>query len=520
MANPGTPSVIPPPPRTPASGNIPPPGPQVGSQPAPSSRYNVVARTPTEIDKIEPVVRQELRSTLDQKSLTNLRQYAVSPLKQTFNLPNVQDDSELLAKSYTISSKLAALKIHLQKYDMIDCFLILDPINLSPQGDIIGSDLQMTGNQPVTVDLIASYASVSETQVIRHIHFLRMFGQRYDLQNLDWSSELISASCDPDLADKVSEKMTKYPISKSGGPLYLWHVLNLIISTSEAASKALLDRLENIKIHSIEGENILQVISLLRGALDRLKVVNKTPVDVIDKVLDIFQTSSVKDFNTVFKTLKLNVRLKITSGYTLEYIFQTAETFYREMQETHQWIGLGNDSSVFVTCWNCGEDGHVLRNCAKPRNKFLPHMPKGQGNRPASTSNSYSKSNSVWKQQPTDGCTTKIIDGNTLYWCHHCGRWNRTHTTKQHTGPKRQPNPSRKKIDNKNDTPIHLNINETPTTEPPSDPDAKINALAAAMSELASTASSSIATNSNDDQVANSSSTNLASSSSIRNRWA
>ena len=109
----------------------------------------------------------------------------------------------------------------------------------------------------------------------------------------------------------------------------------------------------------------------MRGALDRLKVVNKTPVDVIDKVLDIFQTSSVKDFNTVFKTLKLNIRLKISTGYTLEYIFQTAEAFYREMQETHKWIGLGNDSSIFVTCWSCGEDGHIDRNCSKQRNKFL-----------------------------------------------------------------------------------------------------------------------------------------------------
>ena len=161
---------------------------------------------------------------------------------------------------------------------------------------------------------------------------LIIYGQKYDLQNLAWSTELLTSSCDSDLADKVSKKLTKYPISRTGGPLYLWHILNLIISTSEAASKALLNRLENIKNHTIDGENILQVISLLRGALDRLKVVNKTPVDVVDKVLDIFQTSSVKDFNTVFKTLKLNIRLKITTGYTLEYIFQTAETFYCEMQ--------------------------------------------------------------------------------------------------------------------------------------------------------------------------------------------
>jgi len=110
---------------------------------------------------------------------------------------------------------------------------------------------------------------------------------------------------------------------------------------------------------------------------DRLKVVNKTPIDVVDKVLDIFQTSSIKDFNTVFKTLKLNVRLKISSGYTLEYIFHTAETFYREIQETHKWVDSRNDKSIFnnstfVTCWNCSEDGYVICICPKSQNRFLP----------------------------------------------------------------------------------------------------------------------------------------------------
>jgi len=119
-----------PPPRTWGPGtSVPQPGPPAGTQTTQSSRYNTVAKTPVEIYKIEPVVRQELRSTLDQNSLPNLRQYAMSPLKQTFNLPNVQDDSELLAKSCTISSKLSALKVHLEKYNMIDSFMIITPLN-------------------------------------------------------------------------------------------------------------------------------------------------------------------------------------------------------------------------------------------------------------------------------------------------------------------------------------------------------------------------------------------------------
>jgi len=118
---------------------------------------------------------------------------------------------------------------------------------------IIGPDLQLDSNLlPLAVDLIPNYASVTVNQVLLHL-----YGLQYDLQNHGWSSELLLYSDDSDLSDKVSEKLTKYPISRSGGPLYLWHMSSLIISTSEAASKALLDHLDHIQIHQIEEENMI-----------------------------------------------------------------------------------------------------------------------------------------------------------------------------------------------------------------------------------------------------------------------
>ncbi len=40
--------------------------------------------------------------------------------------------------------------------------------------------------------------------------------------------------------------------------------------------------------------------------MDRLKTVNKVPHDVEATILDVLQTTSVKDFNSVFKTLQDN----------------------------------------------------------------------------------------------------------------------------------------------------------------------------------------------------------------------
>jgi len=57
------------------------------------------------------------------------------------------------------------------------------------------------------------------------------------------------------LTDKVTEKLFQYPISESGGPFFLWYMLTLITSTSEAASKALLGRLlETFKSTQLQEE--------------------------------------------------------------------------------------------------------------------------------------------------------------------------------------------------------------------------------------------------------------------------
>ena len=138
---------------------------------------------------------------------------------------------------------------------------------------------------------------------------------------------------------------------------------------------------------------------------------------------------------------------------------------------------------------------------------------KPQNSNQQNNSNPFSKKSPFWTQQPSDGCTTKVINGQTYYWCHHCGRWNKTHTTKQHSGPKRMPN-SKKKANNS----INLNQSPSPAAEVPTPPsttdhDEKVNALAAVMSDLASTASSSI-TNSDTQQP----SSHLAVSTP-RNRW-
>jgi hypothetical protein len=55
-------------------------------------------------------------------------------------------------------------------------------------------------------------------------------------------------------------------------------------------------------VKKLNGENIFTTVSLNHRVIEGLKVVDKVPHDVELTVLEIMQTTSVDDFNSMFKT--------------------------------------------------------------------------------------------------------------------------------------------------------------------------------------------------------------------------
>jgi hypothetical protein len=79
----------------------------------------------------------------------------------------------------------------------------------------------------------------------------------------------------------------------------------------------------------LTGEN-----SLICGVIERLKkVVNKVPHDVESTVLEIMQTTSVDDFNSVLKTLEANLFLGLRSDKQkfVEEMLILAEVLYTRL---------------------------------------------------------------------------------------------------------------------------------------------------------------------------------------------
>jgi hypothetical protein len=72
---------------------------------------------------------------------------------------------------------------------------------------------------------------------------------------------------------------------------------------------------KNLKITSFPSENILKVVSLIHGVvkhLTNLKDATRQSVlskDLADKILDVFQTSSVDNFNSLFKHFRLQSQI-------------------------------------------------------------------------------------------------------------------------------------------------------------------------------------------------------------------
>ena len=289
-------------------------------------------------------------------------------------------------------------------------------------------DILLDSNIPVTpvnstLDLLEEWDQIKVIDIKRHIKFLRRYGQQWDLQNLDWSLELIQSSCELGLKNKVQEKMIKLPHELESGPMFFYLMMREIISSTEASTLSMVNRIKTMKLSSFKGENVSVATGQLSMALRRLQVLDKVPVEIRKHILKGLQTSSVTAFNSYFSLLETNLDQIPNFTLTNDEILDKADGLYRELLEIGEWTSakfttpanafVSEDSSKEPKCARCGKH-HPGQPCSVVHWKFVP---------PSANDND-----------------EKSIKGKTWYWCGKCRRWNPTHKTHQHvkresTGP-------------------------------------------------------------------------------------
>jgi hypothetical protein len=291
-------------------------------------------------------------------------------------MPLSLEDADKLDDTYNLDVLIKYTRRSHIKYDLHDVFLIVYP-KTGAQANVVD----------YTKDLYTEYPDITIEDVARSNEWYRKWmNEACFAQNLQLTYSFFQNNVSEDLWMKVSETYESYTTGEQGGPLFFILMMNHLLSDTEEAASSLVQKVKTFEIKKVIGEDISKVVSLLRGAINRLTSIHKLPDDIVKVLLGVFQTTSVDEFNATFNLLakqrKQSAVLRQTgasTGITASHIFTLAESEYRDMMLDNKWTGvlttgesafnagMGNDRFK-PECFNCGGDHHA-KECKKPRDE-------------------------------------------------------------------------------------------------------------------------------------------------------
>jgi hypothetical protein len=395
--------------------------------------------TPAVIETVSPLYKKEARAALSDDKRNELFERATKKSHALYDLISLSlNDEDKLDDTYNLSMLIGKTKDSFVQFDMHDvCTILL---------------LDSTDNKTVVheKDLFRDYQSLRIEDVARSNDWYHKWpiAKTY-AQNLQLTYKFLQNNVADKLWEKCFERYTKFKPTEQGGPLFFLIMLQQLVSNTDEAARALQLRLEKLNISEITGENVDKAVSQIRGAVDRLEQINKTPPDLTRKLLVIFQTTSVLDFNGHFKALEQKrVREGILDGkattYDADKLCDLAEQLYHQKLETNEWTGLttkGKDSiftaakgkGIIPVCWNCGENGHLVNECPKAPNSALVEKNRTAFRERRKEKKDKNKNNNNKNKNPTppgkwaapkegDG-PRRTINGKPMYYLYKAKRW-------------------------------------------------------------------------------------------------
>jgi hypothetical protein len=271
--------------------------------------------------------------------LVKFASIATDGLKTKFQLMSLSwKDEEQLDTVYGIDLLIAKLKKRLTRFDMISVF---DQV-LTPTAGIDKGVVSMRS-------LLANYSTISVNECHTSVERCRLYGKEYHLQNLDWIQYILEGSCEDDLSNKTLEKSMDIPAIQMGGSTFLSLMMNEVTSTTEDSIRALTARITGMKLTNFKGDDITKATSQLRGAITALEVVGQVPYGIDERLLGIFQTTSIVEFNATFSVMRIQQRT-LGMNFLRAEILSLAKTVYADLSSRGEWNGVANPGhdSVFL----------------------------------------------------------------------------------------------------------------------------------------------------------------------------
>ena len=299
----------------------------------------------------------------------------ISDLFTVIRPVSIDSDLESLKGTHHVRTLLQDLKRSIIQADMQDVFVI--PHSFDADGK--PNTLSFT-------NMLDGIGSLKEETILSAMKFyIRKSPKTYHVENAVWSGEKILNSCDEELKPKLKECVENIPEDLISGPIYLYWLNKLIISTSEKALRTLLDKLEKLRLKQIDGEDVQKAGQYIRAVVKILDAHNSTPSDLHLFLFRTFQDCSTEEFVQFVQGIERKLELdhilsnavqKFTVSY--ELLLSHFEVKYLDLMDRGEWVAKSvtkdQDSSFNVNegkkktiCFNCGQLGHTVPECDKPR---------------------------------------------------------------------------------------------------------------------------------------------------------
>jgi hypothetical protein len=347
-----------------------------------------------------------IRSTYDddKKGKLDLLKLVQSKQQQPYVATSISvNDPEKLLNHYSLSKLNKECSRNLNKYDLLSPFTnIIFPV--VPGSAALRTD---SSGAHITHNLFSNTFQVTAQQVADSSRWYSGFTApegRFQ-EDLEWSLAYFENNVDSALYARIHAKLLTYDERCRGGPLFFKLLNDETTTTSESNKKALITIVDTYKIRvSCKGERIPDVVDLFRSITDTVYALHddSLPEEYVDKLIILFTTTSVPDFNDLFDVLKkqlfaAQLQASITESlivpigdssaltnnlkgayYVLNY---AGKAFYTLSQRGH-WdkclqqvpgesanFNRTDDNKPFeIKCFNCGGPHH-LRACPKPRDQ-------------------------------------------------------------------------------------------------------------------------------------------------------
>ena len=395
-----------------------------------------------------PLYPKESRDKMTADKHNDLFKEAVKLSQARYDFTSMTlTDERRLDDLYNMSIMIAKTKASHQQYNMCDVFTVVFPLS---EGSRTLEDKFL--------DLYTQYDEITEEEDATSCEWYNKWtAKEYYRDNLTLTFKHLENNMTHKLFDKCFERYDTYPPIQQGGPLLFIIMMKTLVSSSEEATQHLKDMVKNLKISDFKGENVLRVVSLIRGAYKRLKWIKRVPDRFVDQILAVLQTSSVPTFNEYFEHYSHTFSMlkdmaemdrREKDVMDIDKLLRIAEKKYNSLVSSGEWSGSRSKGSrsTFTSqvdtaantaannmkkpiCWNCGEVGHTFYKCPQPKDEKRIESNRNQRNVSANTAQPKPNSTSLgdppfkWRPPTPSENNKRLIDGKHMFYLHKLKRW-------------------------------------------------------------------------------------------------